>query len=80
MSKIEDNKTQALTNLAEAHKDDEQASLNKTKALKELEEMDLSMLERTIQLLNIVKSSEQVEPTPVSQAQVPQSTDNEGVQ
>lgn len=54
-SRIQDNRTQALENLAEADKDREQAALNEVKALKELQGMDLDNLVKFIDVLRVIK-------------------------
>jgi hypothetical protein len=58
-SKIGEQQTRALANLAEANKDDEQATLDKIKAIKELFSMDLAHLEKLITLANDFKATEQ---------------------
>jgi len=59
IARIEDNRTQALSNLAEANKDDEQASLDRIKAMKELETIDFANLEKLIRLVDILKVGQQ---------------------
>ena len=59
-SRIPENRAMAIANIAEANKDDEQALLNKMKAMSELEQLDLAQLEKLIQLSNALKSQEQV--------------------
>jgi hypothetical protein len=49
----------AIANIAEANKDDEQAALNKLKAISELEEIDLTNLEKLIMIANTLKATEQ---------------------
>lgn len=60
-SRIPENRAQAISNIAEANKDDEQALLNKMKAIAELEQMDLEQLNKLVTLANALKSTEQVE-------------------
>jgi histidyl-tRNA synthetase len=48
----------AIQKLHEANKDDEQATLNKVKALKELETMDLEHLARLIEMVQALKAGE----------------------
>lgn len=70
MAKIQDNRTQSIANLAEAKKDDEQATLDKIKALKELESIDFANLEKLLNLIAALKStttSVPMESTPLSQ-------------
>jgi len=52
------NITQSQANLAEANKDDEQATLDKIKAIQELQTIDLSQLEKFISIVNSVKAME----------------------
>ena len=73
LAKIEDNRTQAIANLAEANKDDEQATLDKIKALKELETIDFANLERLIRLVNTVKLSEQASKVQLGQTGLAQT-------
>jgi len=61
MAKIEDNRTQAMANLAEANKDDEQAALDRAKAMKELETIDFANLERLMKLVEVLKVGQQNE-------------------
>ena len=83
-SKVNDNRTQAVANLAEANKDDERVALDKIKALKELEGIDLDHLERLVQLSNQMKMDEQAskdaleQKANLEQAPTP-STNNQGV-
>jgi len=60
-SRVEENRALAIQKLHEANKDDEQATLNKVKALKELETMDLEHLSRLIEMVQALKGSEQQE-------------------
>lgn len=59
VSRIPENRAMAIANIAEANKDDEQAALNKLKAISELEEIDLSNLEKLIMIANTLKATEQ---------------------
>jgi len=57
-SRVDENRAMAVERLHEANKDDEIALLNKVKALKELEEMDLGHLERLLGMAQMLKQSE----------------------
>lgn len=57
-SRVDENRSLAIERLHEANKDDEIALLNKVKALKELEEMDLGHLERLLNMANSLKQQE----------------------
>jgi hypothetical protein len=57
-SRVAENRALAIKQLHEANKDDEIALLNKVKALKELEDMDLSHLERLLGMATALKQSE----------------------
>lgn len=57
-SRVAENRALAIRQLHEANRDDEAALLDKVKALKELEEMDLSHLERLLTMANALKASE----------------------
>jgi len=60
-SRVEENRALAIQKLHEANKDDEVATLNKVKALKELETMDLDHLQRLIAMVQALKTNEQAE-------------------
>lgn len=57
-SRVAENRALAIKQLHEANKEDELALLNKVKALKELEEMDLSHLERLLAMATSLKMAE----------------------
>ena len=57
-SRVDENRSMAVERLHRANQEDEAALLNKVKALKELEEMDLSHLERLLNMANALKQSE----------------------
>jgi len=57
-SRVEENRSLAVERIAEANKQDELALLNKLKIIKELETMDLSHLEKYINMSNSLKQSE----------------------
>jgi hypothetical protein len=57
-SRVQENRAMAIQKLHEANKDDEQATLNKVKALKELETMDLEHLARLIEMVQALKAGE----------------------
>lgn len=59
ISRIEDNKAIAIERMAEASKDDQQALLNFTRAIKELEGMDIKHIEKLLQLQKVLKDNEQ---------------------
>ena len=58
-SRIPENRAMAIANIAEANKDDEQALLNKMKAMAELEDMDLNQLNTLVAIANSLKANEQ---------------------
>lgn len=60
-SRVQENRALAIQKIAEANKDDEMATLNKIKAVKELESIDIGHLEKLIQLVQLLKSGEQAE-------------------
>lgn len=60
-SRVAENRALALERIAEANKDDEQALLNKVKAIKELEELDIIQLERLMSIANMIKGEERVQ-------------------
>lgn len=57
-SRVAENQSMAVERIHKANAEDEQALLNKVKALKELEEMDLSHLERLLVMANSLKAVE----------------------
>lgn len=57
-SRVEENRAMAIQKLHEANKDDEIANLNKVKAIKELETIDLANLQKLIALAQLLKGSE----------------------
>ncbi len=59
-SRVDENRAMAIQKLHEANSDDQRAMLDKIKALKELEDMDLGHIERLINMSNSLKQ-EQVE-------------------
>lgn len=59
VSRIEENRAMAVERLHQAHKDDESALLDKIRALKELEEMDLGHVERLLNMSNALRAQEQ---------------------
>ncbi len=59
MSRIEENRAFAVERRAEAKKDIEQAALNKVKALKELDDIDLSQIERLVSLLQTFRAQDE---------------------
>lgn len=58
-SRVEENRALAVERIHEANKNDEIALLNKVKALKELESIDLQHLEKILVMANLFKKSEQ---------------------
>lgn len=58
-SRVEENRALAVKQLHEANKDDEVALLNKVKALKELESMDLDHMMKLLEMANGLKLAEQ---------------------
>ena len=58
-SRVEENRALAIKQLHEANKDDEVALLNKVKALKELETMDLDHMMKLLEMANGLKLAEQ---------------------
>jgi hypothetical protein len=68
-SRVAENQALAVERMAQANKDDEIALLNKVKMLKELEDMDLSHLERLFAMANELKAQESVQ----AQAQAKQT-------
>lgn len=60
-SRIDENKALAEERRAEALKDEDQALLNKVKALKEIESLDFSVLERIIRLSQELKAQDSLQ-------------------
>lgn len=58
VSRVEENRALAIERIAEANKDDEMAVLNKIRAVKELEDIDISQLERLVSLVAMLKAGE----------------------
>jgi len=58
VSRIQENRMMAKKQLAESVKEEELAALNKVKAMKELESIDLAQLERLVLIMNTIKESE----------------------
>ncbi len=61
ISRVGENQTLAQERLAQAHKEEEEAVLNKVKILKEIESLDFDHLERIIMIAQKLKSMELVE-------------------
>ena len=59
ISRIPENRAMAIANIAEANKDDEAATLDKIKAIKELESIDFANLEKLVNLITMLKGAEQ---------------------
>lgn len=57
-SRVAENRALAIQKIHEANKNDEQALLEKVKALKELENMDIGHIERLINMANSLKAQE----------------------
>jgi hypothetical protein len=64
-SRVEENRALAIKQLHESNKEDELAVLNKVKALREIEGMDMDYLHKLVSIHNMLKASE------VNQAQQP---------
>ena len=60
-SRVEENRALAIAKLHEANKFDEQAVLDKIKAVKELEMLDLAHIEKLVNMLNSLKASEDIQ-------------------
>ena len=60
-SRVAENRALAIRQLHEANRDDEAATLDKVRALKELEDMDIAHLEKLLTISAILKGSETVE-------------------
>lgn len=60
-SRVEENRALAIQKLHEANKDDEAATLDKVRALKELESMDLDHLSKLITMIQALKGGEKQE-------------------
>lgn len=68
-SRIPENRAFALQRLAEANKDDESAALDKIKAIKELQDIDIAQLERLIAIAQMMKADEVAQRTPQGEQQ-----------
>lgn len=66
VSRIQENQALAEERRAQAHKDDESALLEKVKALKELDSLDLSHIHQLIQMAQALKPKEEPKNTPQS--------------
>lgn len=66
-SRIAENQSLAIERMHEANKDDEMAVLNKVKALRELDGMDLDHLQKLVELANMLKPNN-------SSSQLPQQS------
>lgn len=68
LSRIPENRALALERVAEANKDRELATLNKVKAMKELDDIDISQIQKLLALAEILKANEaKQESTPTVQ-------------
>ncbi len=72
ISRVEENRALAISKLHEANKFDDQALLEKIKALKELEDMDLGHIEKLINMANALKASEQASVQPTNKQNINQ--------
>lgn len=81
-SRVAENYSLAQERISNANKEDEQALLNKVKAIKELEDMDISHLKRLVEIANMLKASERIQQIPQQQevAQATQATQQSGLQ
>lgn len=66
LSRIQENQALAIERKAEAEKDKDIGMLNKVKALKEIDDIDLAQIQKLITLMQILKST-QVEQPPMQQ-------------
>lgn len=66
VSRVEENKELAVERKAEAHKDNQMAVLNFVKALKEIENIDLSQIQQIVQIQGILKQLEQRDELPTN--------------
>lgn len=57
-SRVAENRALAIQKIHEANKNDEQALLEKVKALKELENMDINHIEKLLNMANLLKQQE----------------------
>lgn len=71
-SRVDENRALALQKLHEANADDERAMLDKIKALKELESMDLEHISKLLSLAQSLKQTENIDAQNQSQNQVAQ--------
>lgn len=61
ISRIPENRALAIERIAEANKDREMAALNKVKAIKELEDIDITHIQKLLELAQYIKVGEQQE-------------------
>ncbi len=59
-ARVEENRALALQKIHEANRADEAANLDKIRALKELQSIDLSYLEKLVSIVNALKQQEQI--------------------
>ena len=59
MSRIQENKALAVERMAQAAKDEDAATLDMIKAIKEIEGIDFAHIEQLLSMLSIVKQQEQ---------------------
>ena len=69
MSRIQENQALAVERRSQAHRDDESAILEKVKALKELETIDIGHLNQLLQMANAIRAAEN--PAPVGENPAP---------
>jgi len=76
-SRVEENRALAIQKLSEANKNDEQATLEKVKILKEIENIDIGHIEKLLQMAQMLKVAEQEtvqQPEPLNQMYTPPAT------
>jgi hypothetical protein len=61
VSRVQENRALAVERISAAHKDEDQATLNKIKGLKELEGMDIAHLNQLLEVVNAIKELGQKE-------------------
>lgn len=71
LSRIQENKALAVERMAQAAKDEDSATLDMIKAIKEIEGIDFAHIEKLLQMLNIVKQQEQQSQAKVEQQGAP---------
>ena len=59
VSRVEENRALAIQKLSEANKNDEQATLEKVKILKEIENIDIGHIEKLLAMAHMLKTAEQ---------------------